>query len=96
MIPSIASQIAMEADMPAAAVQGIEPWDAAPGAWPVDRPSLAALKDLGLSDAQVAGYFRVRLDEVAMLRTSYGIAEKPDPVSSAPPRRRRFAWRRTG
>jgi hypothetical protein len=86
----------MEADMPAAAVQGIEPWDAAPGAWPVDRPSLAALKDLGLSDAQVAGYFRVRLDEVAMLRTSYGIADEPGPVSSAPLRRRRFAWRRTG
>jgi hypothetical protein len=86
----------MEADMTAAAVQRIEPWDAAPGAWPVDRPSLAALKDLGLSDAQVAGYFRVRQDEVAMLRTSYGIADKPAPVSSAPPRRRRFAWRRRG
>jgi len=80
--------------MPAAA-QNIEPWEAVPGAWPVDRPSLAALKDLGLSDAQVAGYFRVRQDEVAMLRTSYDIADRPGPVRSPPPRRR-FIWRRRG
>ena len=82
--------------MPAAAVQSLEPWDAAPGAWPVDRPSLAALKDLGLSDAQVASYFRVRQDEVAMLRTSYGIGDRPESVLSPPPRRRRFTWRRRG
>ena len=81
--------------MPAAA-QNIEPWDAAPGAWPVDRPSLAALKVLGLSDAQVAGYFRVRQDEVAMLRTSYGIGDRPESVRSAPARPRRFTWRRRG
>ena len=77
--------------MPAAAVQAIDSWDASP----IDRPSLAALKDLGLSDAQVASYFRVRQDEVAKLRTSYGIADRPESVRSTPARRR-FDWRRRG
>lgn len=61
-------------------------YDRAP--WPIERPYLATLKDLGLSDGQVASYFRVKQDEVAMLRTSYGIAEHPRPVTTKPPKRR--------
>lgn len=81
--------------MPAAALQAIEPWDTSTD-WPVDRSGLAALKDLGLSDAQLARYFRVRQDEVALLRASYGIPDAVRPVQPAPPRRRRFPWRRRG
>jgi hypothetical protein len=58
--------------MPATAVQAIDPWDTAP----IDRPSLAAFKDLGLTDAQVASYYRVPQHEVAMLRAAYGIADR--------------------
>ena len=83
--------------MPAAAVQAIDTWDAAP----IDRPSLAAFKDLGLSDAQVASYYRVQQHQVAMLRAAYGIADRAGPVTSEPPasaasRRRRLPWRRRG
>ena len=81
--------------MPAAAVQSIDPWEAAP----IDRPSLAALKDLGLSDAQVASYCRVPQHQVAMLRAAYGIPDNAAPVTSESPtsaasRRRRLPWRR--
>jgi len=86
----------MEADMPAAAAHAYDRWEASPAPWPIDRPSLAALKDLGLSDGQVARYFRVDQDEVSMLRVSYGIADHARPVRNAPPKRRRFAWRRRG
>jgi hypothetical protein len=75
--------------MSAAAVQTIDPWDAAP----IDRPSLAAMKDLGLSDAQVASYYRVPQHHVAKLRAAYGIADIPT-VTSAASRRRRVPWRR--
>ena len=64
--------------------------------WPIERPYLATLKDLGLSDGQVASYFRVRPEEVARLRASYGIAEHPRPVRHREPSRRRYAPRRRG
>jgi hypothetical protein len=76
--------------MPATAVQAVDPREAAP----IDRPSLAAMKDLGLSDAQVASYYRVPQHEVAMLRAAYGIADQTPTVTSAAPRRRRLPWRR--
>jgi hypothetical protein len=76
--------------MSATAVQAADPWEAAP----IDRPSLAAMKDLGLSDAQVASYYRVPQHEVAMLRAAYGIADQDPTVTSAPSRRRRLPWRR--
>lgn len=76
--------------MTAAAVQAIEFWDAVP----IDRPSLAAFKDLGLSDAQVASYYRVPQHQVAMLRAAYGIADQTPTVTSAASRRRRLPWRR--
>ena len=81
--------------MPATAVQAIDPWESSP----IDRPSLAALKDLGLSDAQIASYYRVPQHEVAMLRAAYGIADQTPPDTSASPtstasRRRRLPWRR--
>ncbi len=76
--------------MSAAAVQAIDPRDAAP----IDRPSLAAFKDLGLSDAQVASYFRVPQHEVAKLRAAYGIADQTPTVTSAASGRRRLPWRR--
>jgi hypothetical protein len=41
-------------------------------AWPVDRASLAALIDLGLSNGQIGEYFAVRQDEVRKLRDNYG------------------------
>ena len=76
--------------MPATAVQAIDPWEASP----IDRPSLAALKDLGLSDAQVASYCRVPQHQVAILRAAYGIADQTATVTSAASRRRRLPWRR--
>ncbi|HUE45289.1 MAG TPA: hypothetical protein VMO81_03465 [Aestuariivirgaceae bacterium] len=81
--------------MPATAVQAIDPWEFSP----IDRPSLAALKDLGLTDAQVASYYRVPQHEVAMLRAAYGIADQAPPDTSVNPtsaasRRRRLPWRR--
>jgi hypothetical protein len=52
------------------------------------------LKDLGLSDAQVASYYRLPQHEVTRLRAAYGIADQPPAVTSALPRRRRLPWRR--
>jgi hypothetical protein len=80
----------MEADMPATAVQAIETWESAP----IDRASLAAFKDLGLSDAQVANYYRVPQHDVAILRAAYGIADQAPTAASAASRRRRLPWRR--
>lgn len=77
--------------MPATAVQRTEPTD-----WPVSRPCLAALKDLGLSDGQVARYFGVPQHEVAMLRVSFGIAEQAQPARRETHRRRPIAPRRRG
>jgi hypothetical protein len=76
--------------MPATAVQAINPWDTTP----IDRPSLAAFKDLGLTDAQVASYYRMPQHEVAMLRAAYGIADPTPTGTSAASRRRRLPWRR--
>jgi hypothetical protein len=42
-------------------------------AWPVDRASLAALIDLGLSNQQIGEYFTIGPDEVHMLREDYGV-----------------------
>jgi hypothetical protein len=86
----------MEADMPAAAAHAYDRREASPGRWPIDRPSLAALKDLGLSDGQLARYFGVEQDEVAGLRACYGIADQARPDRNSAPKRRRFAWRRRG
>ena len=82
--------------MPAAAAQACDRWEASPARWPIDRPSLDALKDLGLSDGQLARYFGVEEDEVAGLRACYGIADEEKPYRNAAPKRRRFAWRRRG
>ena len=75
------------------AVHPFEPRRAMACHWPIERPYLAALKDLGLSDGTIACYFRVKPDEVAMLRSSYGIVERLKTVRDEPPKRRRFAWR---
>lgn len=80
--------------MSPATLYSFEPLQPVPPAWPVERPCLAALKDLGLTDGQVAWYFRVNQDEVAVLRTSYGIAERIEPIRAEPPKPRLFAWRR--
>jgi len=80
--------------MPAAAAHAYDRWEASPGRWPIDQPSLAALKDLGLSDGQVARYFQVSQDDVVGLRACYGIPDQARPIGNAPPKRRRFAWRR--
>lgn len=45
--------------------------------WPVDAASLAALIDLGMSDAAVARYFAVTTAEVERLRLAYAIARRP-------------------
>ena len=88
---TIAKPMAAEADMSAAAMQRTEPTD-----WPVSRPCLAALKDLGLSDGQVARYFGVPQNEVAILRVSFGIAEHAQPARRGTQRRRPIAPRRRG
>jgi hypothetical protein len=41
--------------------------------WPIDRASLTALIDMGLSNAEIASYFAVAPDDVHMLRDQYGI-----------------------
>ena len=88
---AIATPMAAEADMSAAPMQRTEPTD-----WPVSRPCLAALKDLGLSDGQVARYFGVPQNEVAILRVSFGIAEHAQPARRGTHRRRPIAPRRRG
>ncbi len=40
--------------------------------WPVDRASLAALVDMGLTDGQIGDYFAVAPDDVRTLRQDYG------------------------
>lgn len=41
--------------------------------WPTERPRLAALVDLGLSNRQIGQYFKVSPDDVYMLRDLYGL-----------------------
>ena len=41
--------------------------------WPVDRASLTALVDLGLSDAQIATYFSVEPADVLTRRQYFGL-----------------------
>jgi hypothetical protein len=80
--------------MSPATVYALESRRPPPPHWPIERPCLAALKDLGLSDEKIACYFRVGLADVALLRTTYGIAEQVEPVRGEPRSRRLFAWRR--
>ena len=82
--------------MPAVMMRAVDPCEVSPADWPVRRSDLAALKDLGLSDGQVARYFGVREDDVMMLRACYGIAERSGTARFGPPKRRRFVWRRRG
>jgi len=44
--------------------------------WPITRPSLDALTDLGMSDALIANYYDVNREEVAALRQRYGRARQ--------------------
>jgi hypothetical protein len=41
--------------------------------WPIDRATLAALIDMGLTNAQIGAYFSVGPDDVHMLRDQYGL-----------------------
>ena len=41
--------------------------------WPVQRATLAALIDIGLSNAEIAAYFSVLPDDVHMLADRYGL-----------------------
>lgn len=45
--------------------------------WPVDRASLAALIDLGLTDDDIARYFRVPSRAVESLRRDMGLVRRP-------------------
>jgi len=45
--------------------------------WPVDRASLTALVDLGLSDSQIAAYFSVDPAEVLSRRQYLGLDARP-------------------
>jgi hypothetical protein len=52
--------------------------------WPIDRATLAALIDMGLSDFQIGAYFSVGPDDVHMLRDQYGLGRsspKQHPVA---------------
>jgi hypothetical protein len=46
---------------------------AAAARWPIDRASLAALGDLGLSDEQIAAYFDIRPADVTKLHLAFGV-----------------------
>jgi hypothetical protein len=57
--------------------------DASPGkavavaaVWPIDRASLCALVDLGLSETQIGAYFAVPADDVHMLREQFGLGPR--------------------
>ncbi|HEX9464222.1 MAG TPA: hypothetical protein VGB82_16610 [Alphaproteobacteria bacterium] len=41
--------------------------------WPIGRPALAALVDMGLSNEAIAAYFSVGAPLVASLRQDYGL-----------------------
>ena len=43
--------------------------------WPIDRPSLTALSDMGLSVAEIARYFSVDEGEVLALLDQHGIQD---------------------
>jgi len=43
--------------------------------WPVRAASMRALSELGLSDSKIAGYLKVRTEEVTSLRNLYRIGE---------------------
>ena len=45
--------------------------------WPVDRASLTALVDLGLSDSQIATYFSVDPADVQSRRQYFGLDVGP-------------------
>lgn len=80
--------------MPSAFVHPIASRRTEPRQWPIERAYLAALKDLGMSDPTIAQYFRVELDQVAQLRSSYGISEAQVlPIRLS--RSRLFPWRRS-
>ncbi|MDQ0314259.1 hypothetical protein [Amorphus orientalis] len=49
---------------------------AVPGAaaeWPIAAPYLRALKDMGLTDVQIARYFHVEAESVAELRDTHHV-----------------------
>lgn len=80
--------------MPSALVHPIASRRTEPRQWPIEPAYLAALKDLGMSDTTVAQYFRVEPDQVAQLRSSYGISEaQVFPIRQA--KSRLFLWRRS-
>jgi hypothetical protein len=43
--------------------------------WPIDRAFLAALVDIGLTNAQIAAYFAVEPDDVHMLRNQHHLLD---------------------
>lgn len=46
--------------------------------WPIDRGALAALSDMGLSDAEIGRHFGVPAEAVARLRTAHAAAERKE------------------
>lgn len=46
--------------------------------WPINSAGLAALIDIGLSDAQIGAYFSVELDDVHVLRNHYKLPADHD------------------
>jgi hypothetical protein len=61
--------------------------------WPIDRGSLAALLDMGLSPGQIAGFFTVTPEEVLELLHKEGIASGGVDDESFP---MRSSWRGAG
>ena len=49
------------------------------GAWPIGRPALAALVELGVPDEIIARYFMVESDSVAALRARYRVRRSASP-----------------
>lgn len=47
------------------------PWAVAE--WPIAAPYLRALKDMGLTDVQIARYFHVEAESVAELRDTHHV-----------------------
>jgi hypothetical protein len=45
--------------------------------WPLDRASLAALVDIGLTDQQIAEYFSVGTHDVHQLKEQLGLDRGP-------------------
>lgn len=64
MPPDFPSHSALDAALAQSFIDGAN--------WPLDRPTLTAFVDMGLSDDRIAAYFAIEPTEVRALREHFG------------------------